>query len=127
MGWGNILGSVLGMAGDWFQGQRERQHARLTADIAIETARATADIDWDIIQAQNSKHSLKDELWHIVLAAPLVAIFFPSLQPHIIVGFESLELVPEWYIAGVALAIASAFGYREFVRPFMERMHGRNR
>ena len=128
MGWAALGRQLLGLAGGWLQGQQVRQTARLEADIAIEQARAQHEMDWDMIQAQNSGNSLKDELWTIIFAAPLVLIFFPSMQPYVIDGFTALNSeVPDWYLAFVAIAVSAAFGYREIVRPFMERMTGRNR
>jgi hypothetical protein len=127
MGWSNILQGILGIADGWLQGQQARQQARLNADLAIEQARANHEMDWDMIQAQNSGRSWKDELWTLIFAAPLVAIFVPVLQPYVISGFEALNTqVPDWYLAFVAIAVSAAFGYREIVRPFMERMTGRN-
>jgi hypothetical protein len=126
--WGQIAQGVLGLATDWFAGQRARQAARLQADIAIEQARAQHAMDWDMIQASNSGKSWKDELWTLIFAAPLVAIFIPALQPYVIDGFAALGTeVPEWYLAFVAIAVSAAFGYREIVRPFMDKMTGRNR
>lgn len=125
--WSSILNNVLGMASDWFAARRARSQARLEADIQIERSRAQADVDWDTIQAQNSGTSWKDEWWTLVLSAPLIAIFIPGLQPYVMDGFASLQDVPEWYLAVVALAVSAAFGYRALVQPFMERMTGRNR
>ena len=79
------------------------------------------------VVAEESIH-WKDELWTLIFAAPLIAIFFPYLQPYVISGFEALNTqVPDWYLAFVAIAVSAAFGYREIVRPFMDRMTGRNR
>jgi len=128
MGWTDLIRTVLGLAGGALQGMQARQAARLSADIAIEQARATHEMDWDMLQAQNSGRSWKDELWTLIFAAPLVAIFIPSLQPYVIDGFTALNTeVPDWYLAFVAIAVSAAFGYREIVRPFMERMAGRSR
>lgn len=126
--WGQIAQGILGLTVDWFAGQRARQAARLQADIEIEQARAQHSMDWDMIQAQNAGRSWKDELWTVIFAAPLIAIFFPYLQPYVINGFEALNTqVPDWYLAFVAIAVSAAFGYREIVRPFLDKMTGRNR
>ena len=126
--WARLASAVFGMAENWIVGQQARQTARLQADIAIEQARANHEMDWDMIQAQNSERSWKDELWTLIFAAPLIAIFFPYLQPYVISGFTALNTqVPDWYLAFVAIAVSAAFGYREIVRPFMDRMTGRNR
>lgn len=118
----SVVSSVLGMAGDWLEGRRRVNEARVEAEVEIERARATADINWDNVHAQNSASSWKDEAWTIILAAPFIAVFFPDLQPYVAQGFVHLEDVPDYYKAFVALAIGAAFGYRQIVEPFMDRM-----
>jgi len=121
----NILGPALGIVGDWFEGRRRLAQARVESEVAIETARATADIDWDNIQAQNARSSWADEWFTILLSLPFIAAFFRPLQDDVARGFEVISTsVPDWYIAAFALAISAAFGYREFVRPFMNRLNG---
>lgn len=121
----SVLGPALGIVGDWFEGRRRLAQARVESEVAIETARATADIDWDNIQAQNARSSWADEWFTILLSVPFIAAFFGPLQDDVARGFEVISTsVPDWYIAAFALAISAAFGYREFVRPFMNRLTG---
>lgn len=88
--------------------------AKAEAEATILMKKATADIEWDQIQAENSKHSWKDEFWTVVLAAPIIAIFIPGLQPYVAEGFRQLEqTVPHWYYYAVGSAIAAAFGTRK--------------
>jgi hypothetical protein len=42
------------------------------------------------------------------------------MQPYILEGFANLELVPEWYLMSVGIAVAFAFGFRQLV-PLMKR------
>lgn len=122
----DILGSALGIAGDWLEGRRARAQARLDADIAIEQRRATADIDWDTIQAQNSASSWKDEWFTIILSLPLMAIFIPPLRDSVAESFSYLQnVVPDWYLLYFGLAVSAAFGYRQVVQPLLDRVRPR--
>lgn len=116
-----VVGGVVG----WFAGRRRIAEARVEAEVEIQRARATADINWDELQAQNAATSWKDELWTVILAAPFVATFIPPLQPYVEIGFQNLESVPDYYMVFVSLAIGAAFGYRQIVEPFMDRLRTR--
>lgn len=112
---GQILQTVFGGVLDELQARRERKQARLAADIAIEQARATADIDWDQIMAQGSQTSWKDEFWTIVLAIPAVMAFFPGARELVMGGFATLAEMPIYYQAFLSTAIAAAFGRQELI------------
>lgn len=119
----SLAGEAFGIFGDWLQGRRRVQQARVESEVAIQQARATADIDWDNIQAQNSGNSWKDEWFTILLSIPFIMAFIPPLQDDVARGFEVISSdVPDWYIAAFGLAVAASFGYRRFVEPFMERL-----
>lgn len=119
----DLLGSALGIAGDWLEGRRARAQARLAADIAVEQSRVNSDIDWDRIQAQNSANSWKDEWFTIILSLPLIAIFVPPLRESVAESFSYLqEVVPDWYLLYFGLAVSAAFGYRQVVQPLLDRV-----
>lgn len=121
----SLAGNAFGMFGDWMEGRRRLQQARVESEVAIEEARATADVDWDQIQARNAGSSWADEWFTILLSLPFIAAFIEPLQDAVRVGFQVIDNdVPDWYVAAFALAVSAAFGYREFVRPFINRMQG---
>jgi len=120
-----LLGNAFGIFGDWMEGRRRVQQARVESEVAIEEARATADVDWDQIQARNAGSSWADEWFTILLSLPFIAAFIGPLQDDVQRGFQVIANdVPQWYVAAFALAVSAAFGYREFVRPFIARMQG---
>jgi hypothetical protein len=94
---GQILSTVFGGVLDELEARRQRKQARLEADIAIERARATADIDWDQIMAQGSQTSWKDEYWTIILSIPAVLAFFPGARDLVMDGFDTLMQMPVYY------------------------------
>lgn len=124
--WGlQVFNTIAGIAGDWLQGMRDRMNARNEAAIAITRARVDHEITWDTQQARNAETSWKDEFWTIILAIPLVLCFIPGMVPFVREGFEVMrDVVPDWYIAAVSVAIAAAFGWNRTVR-LMNRTSGR--
>lgn len=122
---GQILQTVFGGVLDELQARRERKQARLQADIAIEQARATADINWDQIMAQGSMTSWKDEFWTIVLAVPAILAFVPGAQELVRGGFAELEQMPFFYQAFLSTAIAAAFGRQELANIINRVQRGR--
>lgn len=125
MFWKELLAGVLDVtvngAKGWVERIGERQTAKLEieklkvqAEIARINKMVQAEIDWDLMWAQQAQSSWKDEWFTILLSIPVILIFFPVLQPFVVQGFQSLELVPDWYKGALGIAIAAAFGYRKF-------------
>jgi len=104
--------SVLGsLTSNWLEGKQAASEEKLK----IAKARAVAEIEWDIQQAESSKSSWKDEYWTVVLSVPMIMCFIPDAAPYVQRGFIVLkDSVPDWYIMAVGAAIACAFGYRGF-------------
>lgn len=116
---GPVIKNIAGYIGDHFEKKRERKLIRMEADITLETKRQeaimlkdTAEIKWDIIQAKNQAGSWKDEYMVIVLSMPFIGSFLPTIQDHILIGFQYLEQAPDSYLAAWALAVAASFGFR---------------
>lgn len=106
----------------WIDAKREDARGRLAiaktraeAMATIDVAQATADIQWDLSQADASKHSWKDEFWTILLAIPVVMVFIPGLEPFVTQGFQALEVLPDWYKAAVGVAVGAAFGHKKIL------------
>lgn len=71
-----------------------------------------AEVEWN---SNAQKHNgWRGNYLTIVLSLPMILVFFPRLAPHIEAGFEQMKAMPDWYKAGVAVMIASAFGYRKY-------------
>jgi len=111
----------------WFNNQKIKKQkqleileARVNAQAVLQEKTLNHEIDWDMIQAKQSRYSWKDEFWTIILSIPLIMCFIPGLEKYAVKGFENLEAVPEWYIISVGVAMASAFGFRKMVS-FMKK------
>lgn len=116
-----IIGPIISLITTGVEKYAENKKIKQEQKFAVEQAKLRriqnldeADANWDIIMAEGSKDSWKDEFWTIVLAIPAILAFFPFTVEYVLAGFEALELMPEWYKAAVGVAIAAAFGFRKF-------------
>jgi hypothetical protein len=112
-----VLGTAITLLGslakEWLGGKVAVTKAKAEAKVAIEQKRAESEATWEIVQAEASKGSWKDEAWTLVLIAPLVSVFVPGLQAYVAEGFTVLEdTVPDWYMLLVMTAVGAAFGVR---------------
>lgn len=129
LAWDLVAGGAKAfMADKVSERETKREIKKIKAAHAVENATKDkdAEISWDNRMAKASETSWKDEWWTVILTAPLVMLFWPvddNMSPHQIAaeGFERLNAAPDFYTAAVGLAIAAAFGYRQFVKPFMNR------
>jgi hypothetical protein len=119
---------VAEIFGTWIEAKREDARGRLAiartraeAMATIDVAQATADIQWDLSQADASRYSWKDEFWTILLAVPVVMVFVPGLEPYVTQGFTALEILPDWYKAAVGIAIGAAFGHKKILDYMVQR------
>lgn len=71
---------------------------------------------WDIVQAENSRDSWKDEFLTLVIALPLIMAFIPPLAPYVATGFAVIAETPLWYQGLVGTVFAAAFGQRQVSR-----------
>lgn len=117
----SLITAAFGIFGSWVQGRAERARLKEERETLIEVKRnevianaQAAEIQWDIIMAQGSQTSWKDEFWTIIIAIPLVLVFIPGSSEYVERGFITLDtVVPDWYIAVVGAAVAAAFGFRK--------------
>ena len=72
--------------------------------------------EWEQIQAENGKHSWKDEFWTIVLSIPAVGCFIPGGAEVMVKGFEAMEAMPDFYQYWLSVAVLAAFGIRVIKR-----------
>ena len=100
-----IGGRVL----EWFKGKREKAQAKHERELKIIANEQT----WEQSAQDNAGKSWKDEWWTIIITAPLVMAFIPSLAPYVTEGFDALSDVPDWYKAFAAASVAASFGIKK--------------
>ena len=120
-----LLGPISELAGSFMQGQIEKQKAKATlaqtkaaAEAEIMKTAATHDSKWEIIMAQGTQNSWKDEVITIVVLIPTILVFIPGMEEVVANGFKQLEMMPEWYQYSLGVIVAASFGVRSATKFF---------
>lgn len=109
---GPLISAVASIGSQWLSNRNDISTAKHEAKIE----RIKQDGDWERTMAEGSVTSWKDEFWTIVIATPLILVFFPATRPWIEDGFKAIsEVMPEWYVYVLSVAVASAFGVRSII------------
>ena len=114
-----LIGPISELAGSFMQSQIEKQKAKATlaqtkaaAEAEIMKTAATHDSKWEIIMAQGTQTSWKDELVTVVILIPTILVFIPGMEDIVKNGFERLNELPEWYTYLLFLTVSAALGIR---------------
>ena len=114
-----LIGPISELAGSFMQSQIEKQKAKATlaqtkaaAEAEIMKTAATHDSKWEIIMAQGTQNSWKDELVTVVILIPTILVFIPGMEDIVKNGFERLNELPEWYTFLLFLTVSAALGIR---------------
>ena len=114
-----LIGPISELAGSFMQSQIEKQKAKATlaqtkaaAEAEIMKTAATHDSKWEIIMAQGTQNSWKDELVTVVILIPTILVFIPGMEDIVKNGCERLNELPEWYTYLLFLTVSAALGIR---------------
>ena len=114
-----LIEPISELAGSFMQSQIEKQKAKATlaqtkaaAEAEIMKTAATHDSKWEIIMAQGTQNSWKDELVTVVILIPTILVFIPGMEDIVKNGFERLNELPEWYTYLLFLTVSAALGIR---------------
>ena len=114
-----LIGPISELAGSFMQSQIEKHKAKATlaqtkaeAEAEIMRTAATHDSKWEIIMAQGTQNSWKDEVITIVVLIPTILVFIPGMEDIVKNGFERLNELPEWYTYLLFLTVSAALGIR---------------
>lgn len=117
--WTALIGPISELAGTFLKGKVEKQKAKSTVEMAQATAKAEVmksaamhDSKWELIMAEATNTSWKDELVTIVILIPCVLAFIPGMENVVKSGFERLSELPEWYQYLLFLTCSAALGIR---------------
>ena len=103
-----LLGVVGNLAQTFLEGKVEKQKAK--AEV-MKTA-AQHDSKWELIMAESTRSSLKDEIITIVVLAPCVLSFVPGMESVVQAGFERLSELPDWYQNILYVTILAGLGLK---------------
>ena len=103
-----LLGVVGSLAQTFLEGKVEKQKAK--AEV-MKTA-AQHDSKWELIMAESTKSSIKDEIITIIVLIPVVLVFIPSMEDVVKQGFERLNELPQWYQNILYVTILAGLGLK---------------
>ena len=136
MSWLSLIPKLFDVGGSIIGGWMDRKKIAAESKVRIDEARAThsitmaqnqqvADNEWDVQNTVNAQSSWKDEYWTLILSIPAILCFISEEWANKVrVGFDALANTPDWYQIALLVAIATAFGYKKIVEPFLNRVKG---
>lgn len=92
--------------------QQELDIKRMEAQATLDIANQRATTDYDIAALEMSKTSWKDEYLTLLLSAPFIGSFLPTVQDYVATGWTYVAKAPVWYQASFIGVIAASFGLR---------------
>lgn len=114
-----LIGPLTNLVGTFLQTKVDKQKAKSTVAIAEATAKAkvmetaaTHDSKWELLMAQGTQGSWKDELVTIVVLIPCVLVFVPGMENVVKSGFDRLNELPDWYTNLLLIVCTAAVGIR---------------
>lgn len=114
-----LLPVVGELAGSWLKGKTAEKAAKSQVKIAKAEAEAevmktaaTHDSKWELIMAQSTQTSLKDEIVTVIVLIPVVLVFIPGMEDVVKNGFDRLNELPDWYQYLVFLVCSAALGIK---------------
>lgn len=114
-----LIGPLASLASSFMEGQVEKQKAKTKiaqteAEAKAEVMRtaATHDSKWELIMAESTKTSIKDEIVTVVVLIPVILVFIPGMEDVVKNGFDRLNELPDWYQYLVFLVCSAALGIK---------------
>jgi hypothetical protein len=114
-----LIGPIANLAGSWMQSKVEKVKADGEAKVAQAKAKAvvaekvaTGEVEGEKSMADATDGSWKDEFALVVLLAPAILVFIPSMTEYVRAGFEVLNTLPDWYQYLLFIAVSSSFGIK---------------
>ena len=103
-----LLGVVGSLATTFLEGRIEKEKAKSE----VMKSAATHESKWELVMAESTKYSWKDEVVTILVLFPCVMAWIdPDLAKR---GFDVIAEMPTWYQGAVLGVISAAIGLRGF-------------
>lgn len=114
-----ILSPLINLGSTIIEGQINKSKAKATlaqteaeAKAEVMKTAATHDSKWELIMAESTKGSWKDELVTVVVLIPVILCFVPGMEEIVKNGFDRLSELPDWYQYLVFLVCSAALGIK---------------
>ena len=111
-----LLGIAGSLAQTFLEGKVEKQKAK--AEV-MKTA-AQHDSKWELIMAESTKSSWKDEIITVAVLTPCILSFIPGMEDIVQAGFDRLNELPQWYQNILYVTILAGLGLKGLDR-FMKK------
>ena len=103
-----LLGVVGSLAQTFLEGKVEKEKAK--SEI-MKTA-AQHDSKWEMIMAESTKGSWKDEVITIAVLTPCILSFIPGMEDVVKSGFARWSELPDWYQNILYVTILAGLGLK---------------
>ncbi len=103
-----LLGVVGNLATTFLEGKVEKEKAK--SEI-MKTA-AQHDSKWELIMAESTRSSWKDEIITVAVLTPCILSFVPGMEDVVKSGFERLSQLPDWYQNILYVTILAGLGLK---------------
>ena len=103
-----LLGVVGNLAQTFLEGKVEKEKAK--SEI-LKTA-AQHDSKWELIMAESTRSSWKDEIITVAVLTPCIMSFVPGMEDVVKSGFERLSQLPDWYQNILYVTILAGLGLK---------------
>lgn len=115
--WTALIAPLGAIISTWMKGKQVVAEAKIEREVKALTHEA----NWDIVQAEASKESWKDEWLTILISIPMVLAFVPGMSEYLRQGFNVLEDCPDWYQYLVGVVFAASFGIKKVTDIFARK------
>lgn len=96
--------------------EREIKEATVKRQVALIEQGLHADMQWELLMAEQAKTSWKDEYVLVLLSIPLILVFIPATAPYVLTGFSILDQTPQWYRWLILMIFTAIYGIRVWRR-----------
>ena len=114
-----LIPAVTELASGWLKGKADEKAAvsrtkiaRAEAEAEIAKTAVQHDSKWELIMAQSTQNSIRDEIVTIVVLVPVCLVFIPGMEDVVKAGFDRLNELPEWYQGLVYVTCLAALGLK---------------
>ena len=128
-----IIKGIWELGSQYFQNKKEKQQAIHQKEMEVIATQE----NWDLEVVRKSDSTWKDEFLLLVFSMPILNLFIGpyvdlilSDQPYqqgdwtraALDGLIAVDGVGDWYVTILMVMVASSFGYKKIVEPFISKL-----
>lgn len=128
-----VLKGLWDLGSTYLSNKKEKEQLIHKKELEVIAAQET----WDVVNSKGKIATWADEYLLILFSYPLIGLMLSpvidlflsdnpyregQIQEAILEGLVALDSAPDWYVISVMVMVASSFGYKKIVEPFIKRM-----